>query len=100
MSQTFGPPPEQQGGCERREPGALADVLALHVGASAALVWEPWLGEDAIARHYGVSTRTNRRSRRFGMPSREFGGVRRYRLLESAAVEDKLADTGRHRDTA
>ena len=43
---------------------------------------EPWLDERALARHYGVSTRTVRRWRAGGMPSRLFGGVRRYRLSE------------------
>jgi DNA-binding transcriptional MerR regulator len=44
--------------------------------------WEPWLDERAVASHYGVSTRTIRRWRASGMPSRAFGGVRRYRLSE------------------
>ena len=45
-------------------------------------MWEPWLDERAVAGHYGVSTRTIRRWRTAGMPSRVFGGVRRYRLSE------------------
>jgi hypothetical protein len=56
MSQTFDAPREQQASCERREPGALATVLALPARATAAVAWEPWLGEAAIARDYGVCT--------------------------------------------
>lgn len=56
MSQTFDAPREQQASCERREPGALATVLALPARATAAVAWEPWLGEATIARDYGVCT--------------------------------------------
>lgn len=47
-----------------------------------AVSWEPWLTEETLARHYDVSERTIRRWRRRGMPSRMFGGARRYRLSE------------------
>jgi hypothetical protein len=43
---------------------------------------EPWMSERALALQFEVSTRTVRRWRASGMPSRIFGGVRRYRLSE------------------
>lgn len=92
MNPTFDTPPEQQAGCERREPVALATVLALPARAKAAAAREPWLGEDTIARHYGVSTRTIRRWRRIGMPSRVFGGVRRYRLSECEGWHERRSN--------
>lgn len=42
--------------------------------------WEAWVDEPALARHLGVSTRTLRRWRQAGMPSRRMGGTRRYRI--------------------
>jgi len=45
--------------------------------------YEPWVGEDAVARHYSVSTRTVRRWRLAGMPSRLVGGQRRFRIGET-----------------
>jgi hypothetical protein len=57
-------------------------VVALPLRAEESIVWEPWLDERAVARHYGVSTRTVRRWRAAGMPSRSIGGARRYRLSE------------------
>jgi hypothetical protein len=59
-----------------------AAVLVLPPRPRDSAPWEPWLGESAVARHYGVSPRTIRRWRAKGMPSRLFGGVRRYRLSE------------------
>jgi hypothetical protein len=47
--------------------------------------WEPWCDEGAAARHFGVSGATVRRWRKLGMPSRRFGGARRYRLSECDA---------------
>lgn len=47
---------------------------------AAGELWEPWVGEGAVARHFGVSGATIRRWRQAGMPSRKFEGVRRYRL--------------------
>lgn len=43
-------------------------------------VWEAWIDEVAVARHFGVSARTVRRWRREGMPSRKWGAARRFRL--------------------
>lgn len=45
--------------------------------------WEPWITEPALAHHFGVSTRTVRRWRDDGMPSRLIGGSRRYRISEA-----------------
>ena len=55
-------------------------VVASPLRTDGSALWEPWLDERAIARHFGVSTRTVRRWRMAGMPSRSIGGVRRYRL--------------------
>jgi hypothetical protein len=74
------------------DPIAGANVLALPSRSVGAVRWEPWLAERAIALHYGVSTRTIRRWRIGGMPSRVFGGVRRYRLSECESWhEDRRA---------
>ena len=45
-------------------------------------IWEPWVNEDVAARHFGISSRTLRRWRAEGMPSRLFRGSRRFRLSE------------------
>jgi hypothetical protein len=51
--------------------------------------WEPWVDETTIARHFGgVSTRTIRRWRAQGMPSRLNGGRRQYRVGECEAWHD------------
>lgn len=51
--------------------------------------WEPWVDEPAIARHFGgVSTRTIRRWRAQGMPSRLNGGRRQYRISECETWHD------------
>lgn len=81
MSDIFDPSPEMQGGDEHGEPVALGRLLHLPARGKA-VAWEPWLDEGMVARHYGVSARTIRRWRRIGMPSRVFGGVRRYRLSD------------------
>lgn len=47
--------------------------------------WEPWIDEHALARHYGVSTRTVRRWRADGLPSRLIGSCRRYRISDAEA---------------
>jgi hypothetical protein len=47
--------------------------------------WEPWVDERAIARHFNACERTIRRWRALGMPSRLFGGLRRYRVSECEA---------------
>jgi hypothetical protein len=46
-------------------------------------LWESWVDEHALARHFSVSTRTVRRWRSTGMPSLLVGGVRRYRISEA-----------------
>ena len=51
--------------------------------------WEPWVTESVVARHYNVSTRTVRRWREAGMPSRILGSSRRFRLSEIEAWHDK-----------
>lgn len=45
-------------------------------------VWEPWVDENRVAAHFGVSTRTVRRWRDAGMPSQAFGRSRRFRLTQ------------------
>lgn len=53
------------------------------------VTWEPWITEEQIAAHYGnVSTRTIRRWRKLGMPSRLNGGSRQYRITECDAWHD------------
>jgi hypothetical protein len=51
--------------------------------------WEPWLDDAAVARHYSVSSRTVRRWRAEGMPSRLLGGSRRYKLTEIEAWHER-----------
>jgi hypothetical protein len=63
--------------CERQ---VVTGGVVVSMQARAAGLWEPWLDERGLANHYRVSTRTIRRWRASGMPSRVFGGVRRYRL--------------------
>lgn len=54
-----------------------------------ATTWEPWVDEPTVARHFSVSTRTIRRWRDAGMPSRVLiGGARRYRLSACEAWHD------------
>jgi hypothetical protein len=48
-------------------------------------LWEAWVKEDQIARHFAVSTRTVRRWRKDGLPSQLVGGSRRYRIGEAEA---------------
>ncbi len=55
-------------------------------------VWEPWVDERVIARHFGTSARTIRRWRELGMPSRRFGGARRYRVSECEAWHAREGD--------
>jgi hypothetical protein len=59
-----------------------AVVLSLSARTAGRGPWEPWLSERVLAGQFGVSTRTVRRWRVAGMPSRVFGGVRRYRLSQ------------------
>ena len=88
MSHIVDAPFEMQGGDDRVEPVAFGTLLHLPARASA-VGWEPWLDEGIVARHYGVSTRTIRRWRRIGMPSRVFGGVRRYRLSDCEGWQEQ-----------
>lgn len=46
---------------------------------------EPWLRADQLAAHFGVTTRTIRRWREAGMPSRLHHGRRRFRLSAAEA---------------
>ena len=52
-------------------------------------VWEPWVDEDVVARHFRTSARTVRRWRARGMPSKKVGGLRRYRLSACEAWHDR-----------
>ncbi len=45
-------------------------------------LWEPWLTERDIARHFAVSERTVRRWIAEGCPSERFGRARRFRLSQ------------------
>jgi Helix-turn-helix domain len=60
----------------------VADVFAFPPRRRENEVWEPWVSGAVIARHYNVSTRTVRRWRALGMPSRMVGGARRFRLSD------------------
>jgi hypothetical protein len=51
--------------------------------------WEPWLDDATIARHFSVSSRTVRRWRAEGMPSKRLGGARRYRLSDAEAWHER-----------
>ena len=68
-------------------------VVALPLRTDGSALWEPWLDERAIARHYGVSTRTVRRWRAAGMPSRS---LRRSTALPPVGVRGlaRAAGTG------
>jgi hypothetical protein len=71
-----------------RSDGVGGVVLSMPSRPGGSGAWEPWLDERALAHHYGVSTRTVRRWRVRGMPSRVFGGVRRYRLSDCERWHD------------
>jgi hypothetical protein len=60
---------------------ALGVVVSMPLRSGAGTS-EPWMSERAVALQFQVSTRTVRRWRAAGMPSRVFGGVRRYRLSD------------------
>jgi hypothetical protein len=59
-----------------------AQVIAFPPRGRGRDLWEPWVSDVVIARHCKVSTRTVRRWRVQGMPSRMLGGSRRFRLSE------------------
>jgi hypothetical protein len=67
---------------DERADGQDGVVVPLRRSSNGPGDWEPWVAEQAVARHYDVSTRTIRRWRAAGMPSQVFGGVRRYRFSE------------------
>ncbi len=47
--------------------------------------WQPWVTEQAVAAFFSTTTRTVRRWRQAGCPSRMFGGARRYRISDVEA---------------
>jgi hypothetical protein len=51
----------------------------------SGVIWEAWVDERTIARHFTASGRTVRRWRALGMPSQLFAGLRRYRVSECEA---------------
>lgn len=53
--------------------------------------WEPFVTETAVARFFNVSTRTVRRWRNNGCPSRNISGSRRYRLSEVEQWHERRA---------
>jgi hypothetical protein len=53
---------------------------------------EPWLPDEALARYFSVTPRTVRRWAVAGMPSRRFGGVRRFRISEAEQWHQKQED--------
>jgi phage terminase Nu1 subunit (DNA packaging protein) len=59
-----------------------AEVIGFPVRWRGGELWEPWVSETVIARHYSVSARTVRRWRAQGMPSRKLGSSRRFRLSD------------------
>lgn len=59
-----------------------ADIVPFPARTREGETWEPWLDEGKVAMHFGVSTRTVRRWRDQGMPSRAFGRSRRFRLSQ------------------
>ena len=64
-------------------PSTTDRVVAFPVRQLNGERWEPWVSETAIASHFAVSTRTVRRWREAGLPSRLIGGARRYRIGEA-----------------
>lgn len=58
-------------------------------------LWEPWLDEQTVARHFGVSPRTVRRWRTQGLPSQKWRGVRRFRLSQCEAWLNSNEGTAR-----
>lgn len=72
------------------KPGEVVRFPRRHVDGE---LWEPWVDEQALARHFSVSTRTVRRWRAMGMPSRLIGGVRRYRIGEAERWHHEQGDS-------
>jgi hypothetical protein len=70
--------------------GGSARVIAFPARFDASgAAWEPWVDERTIARHFNASARTIRRWRELGMPSRLFGGLRRYRVSECESWHER-----------
>jgi hypothetical protein len=68
---------------------AGAQVIAFPERRVDGHTWEAWVDEHQIARHFHTSTRTVRRWRAQGMPSRLIGGSRRYRISEAEAWHER-----------
>lgn len=71
--------------------GHGAQIIAFPARTRGGERWEPWVTESVVARHYDVSTRTVRRWREAGMPSRMFRSCRRFRLSEVEAWHSRGA---------
>ena len=65
------------------------NVISFIPRSRDGLLWEPWVSEEVVARHFGVSDRTVRRWRQEGMPSRLIGGARRYRISACEAWHER-----------
>ena len=62
--------------------GRTSNTLSFPHRSVRGKLQECWVDEQAVSRHFGVSTRTVRRWRAAGMPSLLVGGARRYRIGE------------------
>lgn len=72
--------------------GRAGDVVPFPRRYVDGELWESWVDEHALARHFSVSTRTVRRWRAAGRPSLLVGSQRRYRI--SLAEEWHLEQGG------
>lgn len=57
-------------------------IIAFPPRRRGSVQWEPWVSDIIVARYFSVSTRTIRRWRTKGMPSKMLGSSRRYKLSE------------------
>ncbi len=55
---------------------------------------EPWLTDEALALYFSVAPRTVRRWATAGMPSRRFGGARRFRISEAERWHEEQESRG------
>jgi phage terminase Nu1 subunit (DNA packaging protein) len=69
-----------------------AQILPFPERQRDGVVWEPWVDERQVARHFDVSSRTVRRWRDQGMPSQKVGGLRRFRLTECERWHEGAAE--------